>query len=113
MKATARYPSHLISKSQSGPSNGSSMDVASMGWIAVGMGRLAGDETKTAEDAEDAEDSDCFLTVGRKDVGVSFTEEVFLSFSSAASASSASSAVVTCFCSFFFWPLAAAFFLSS
>src|ERR1700732_4282499 len=42
MNAIARYPSHLISNSHSAPSNGFSIDSASMGWIAEGMGRFTG-----------------------------------------------------------------------
>src|SRR5579862_1859821 len=51
----ARYPSHLISNNQSLSSNGFSIDSASMGWMAVGMGRLTGWGTTTAEEAEDFE----------------------------------------------------------
>src|SRR5690349_16639832 len=37
MKASARYPSHLISNSHSSSLNGLSTSVASMGWIFSGM----------------------------------------------------------------------------
>src|SRR5215813_11142038 len=56
MNAIARYPSHLISNSQSLSSNGFSMDSASMGWMVVGIGRFTGTETIAAEDSEEAED---------------------------------------------------------
>src|ERR1017187_5411256 len=54
MNAIARYPSHLISNSHSAPSNGFSMDSASMGWIAEGMGRFTGPgEVPTTEEGFD------------------------------------------------------------
>src|SRR5580704_2015320 len=60
MNAIARYPSHLISNSHAAPSNGFSMDSASMGWIAEGMGRFTGPgEVPTAE-----EDFDLLLSCG-------------------------------------------------
>jgi hypothetical protein len=43
----------LISNSQSGPSNGFSMDSASMGWMVVGMGRFCGASVEFACDAVD------------------------------------------------------------
>src|SRR5215470_10714484 len=62
MNATARYPSHLISNSHSGLSNGSSMAVASMGLIRTGMGlAIAPDNCATAEFAEVAEEFNFFL----------------------------------------------------
>src|SRR3954471_18078678 len=59
MKATARYPSHLISNSQSSSLNGSSTSVASIGWIARGIADLRAPESSeitTPENAEGAED---------------------------------------------------------
>src|SRR5579863_1568847 len=60
----ARYPSHLISNNQSLSSNGFSIDSASMGWIVVGIGRLTGWATTTAEDVKEAEDFELFFPIG-------------------------------------------------
>src|SRR5262249_59329599 len=56
MNETARYPSHLISKSQLGSLNAFSVILASIGRIVVGMGRLVAPcKSWTAETAEDME----------------------------------------------------------
>src|SRR6266536_2163911 len=55
MNETARYPSHLISKSQLGSSKGFSVMDASMGRIALGMGRFTAlSKSLIAEDAEES-----------------------------------------------------------
>src|SRR6266536_2079511 len=62
MNETARYPSHLISNSQLGSSNGFSTTEASIGRMAEGMGRLAApSKSLTAEDADIAEELDPFF----------------------------------------------------
>ncbi len=54
------------------------MDVASMGWIAVGMGRLTEpSKPLTTEDAEDTEEF--FNSVGVGDLGL-FSESIFSDF---------------------------------
>src|SRR5438552_1069514 len=62
MNDTARYPSHLISNSQLGSSNGFSTTEASIGRMAEGMGRLvAPSKSLKAEDAEIAKELDPFF----------------------------------------------------
>src|SRR5215470_19871793 len=96
MNAIARYPSHLISNSQSLSSNGFSMDSASMGWMVVGIGRFTGTETADSEEAEDlgvsrfrggldVGDNSCALPLPFAAVRAAFRPpaEVFVLFTSA------------------------------
>jgi len=64
MNDTARYQSHLISKIQLESSKGFSLMDASMGRMALGIGRFtAPSKSLIREDAEAAGDFDPFLPV--------------------------------------------------
>src|SRR5438105_13091924 len=77
MNATARYPSHLISKSQSALSKGLLTGVASIGQIAVGMATcVAPVKFLTAEIAEEVLTTEDAEEVGAS--GVALLEAFFL-----------------------------------